>query len=149
MVYAPNDAGHITVHNTIDTELHTAFTAYVPTLTNFPATLIEARYKQIGKLVWVYGQVNLTGAATNSMFVSLPVAAHSSPGQDVTVGLAAAQDSSAALTLTGAVILDTANARFHFKGFAGAGSGADIGPATPFTWASGDVLRFQATYEAA
>lgn len=121
--------------------------AYTPTLTNFVGTIIEARWMRLGNNVRVVGQINLTGVPTSSMFVSVPTAPRASAATNIVAGQVLATDTSAATTFGGVSYVDTINSRFAFQGFAGAGAGVDAGVGVPFTWASGDVLRFAGEYE--
>lgn len=121
--------------------------SYTPTLTNVSATIIEARYTRRGNSVRVVGQINLTAAPTNIFYISAPVVARDSAAGDVVAGNALAVDTSATIRMGGITYVDTLLDRFAFAGFGGVGNGGDAAPTVPFTWASGDVLRFDAEYE--
>lgn len=122
-----------------------AWTAYTPDLTNFTATVNRARYTQIGKTVKGQVSLALTGAASGELRVSLPVAAPSNT-DDPVVGAVDGYDISTSTNgRTGTVKLGNSGASlvFYFGGTSYANA------STPFTWASGDVLRFNFEYEAA
>ena len=127
--------------------LGAAWTAFTPTLTNFAATITMARYKQIGKTVHYVMCLSLTAAPTGSMRFSLPVAIE--PSWDIAagpvIGAVAAYDAAPGAYRLGTATYDsTTNAGMIASDTAGANWNAT----TPITWASGDTIQINGTYEA-
>lgn len=129
----------------IDTDLLAAQAAYAPVI-KFGTTVYaggsrDFRWKQVGKRVWVSGQITLSGSApaAGAIEISLPVAARLAS----VIGPVVLVDASP-------VAMKVANAR------AGGSimnlvddSGAYYTNTVPWTWANGDVIIFELQYEAA
>jgi hypothetical protein len=134
------------------------YTTYTPTLTatggGTPllgnATVI-ARYLQIGKLVHAYGSLTLgstTSFGTGTLELALPVTA----AQSVLWGHGEAVDLSTGnrALLTVEAITDLAHMQFVGQTtFNGAGTGVSGTTPFPWSWATGDSLSWNTTYEAA
>lgn len=161
---ANTPAEHVADHNTLHTQhnlLESAgWATYTPAITqsgDVTKTVTYARWVQLGKTVHVVVTLAVTGtgSANNRVTVSLPVTAHASlTGGVATIGSGRIFDSSAGVVYRGVpVCQSTTTVRIEATGhtttgIAGDGLGA-VG--TPFTaaLASGDIVEFSATYEAA
>jgi hypothetical protein len=124
-----------------------AWSTYTPTLTNFTATITEARYKQIGKTVTGHVNLTLTAGASGTVGVSLPVTPVAFAGTFCPVGTAFATDTGSGYHIGAAFLTTTGTNRAEFT--SGASSAAVWNATAPFTWASTDILRMHFTYEAA
>jgi len=122
-----------------------AWQTWTPTWTNAPGTTAYAKYIKIGKTVYFKARLNVTGAFTGVVTVSLPVTA-------------------AALTDTDDIILSTCrykdtgtaffpgNLRYASTTTVTPVSGAnmnDVNATTPHTWANTDIMIVTGSYEAA
>jgi len=124
-----------------------AWSTWTPTYTGITAignATVVARYSQIGK--WVHGHFMLTVGSTTTFGVafltaSLPVAVRDS---GCTLGTAYMEDVSASARQP-AVALEVGGA----ARLLGSGSSSFVSNTVPWTWATGDLLRFEFQYEAA
>lgn len=127
------------------------WTTWAPTYVNLTVGngTVVARYVQVGKLVmaafsFVFGSTSSIGAAE----VSLPVAPNTALfGTDARIGEANLIDTGTNY-YAGTVLVATTTTRVRIMRRNGDLLGS-IGSTTPFTWVTGDVLMFTATYEAA
>jgi hypothetical protein len=128
-----------------------AWTAYTPALTNWTlgdGTLV-GKYAQIGKTVHVRVELTLGSTSTMSgnLLISTPVAPVALPTGYTAAGTCSMRDVSAPANHIGAATL---NNGLFIPGTSGAsGVNTFVSGTSPFTFASGDVLTLQATYEAA
>lgn len=110
---------------------------------------ITGRYGRINKTYYGIGSFSFGGAGisagTGFYFVSLPATAQAA---GPVTGSWYAYDSSADTVATGVMALDnTSRMAFYRNGVTG---GVFLAAATtPWTWASGDIMRWQFQYEAA
>lgn len=121
--------------------------SYAPTFTNLTlgTSTVTGNYMQAGKLVLARGSITLgTGfAITGTVQASLPVAAIATA---VPVGSAGLFDTSATdYRWWNAVVTPGGTATVIFSDPANARVNATV----PWTWAVGDVIRWQVAYEAA
>lgn len=110
--------------------------SYTPTYSgNIGNGSLEARYKKIGRTVHLY--VNLTfGSTTTTGTFGFPVSAVGSRN----VGTCVCRDLSATQTYT--MLAMQSSTAIQIRGSAGS-----ISSTSPFTWATGDEIAFQMTYE--
>lgn len=125
-----------------------AWTTFTPTFTNLTVgnAAVSAKYLQVGKVVVYRGRLvwGSTTTASGVTKVSLPASRNGSP---ITNGSGFIYDSSPGrfyLIVCNAV--DASAAEFYHTE---AGGGGIMTGLDPFTWASGDVLQWTITYEAA
>lgn len=132
-----------------------AYAGYTPTIkggaTTVTTSSLVARYMQIGKLVHAYGKavVSSAGAANGAVTVTLPVAANTS--SDVyPCGTGDVQDISNAngryRSLTANIVTSGGYIRFFRDAVV---TDVEVGANPAFTLASGDVIAWGITYEAA
>lgn len=126
-----------------------AWTSYTPTLTQgatVTKTVTYAKYQRIGRTIHFAVDLSVTGSGTggNDILIGLPVAATTS---NYDIGSGFVYDSSA---VAGYAALVEIFATTGFKLRAMTAAAGFLGSAT-FTaaLASGDLLRFSGTYEAA
>jgi hypothetical protein len=126
-------------------------TAYTPTFTNFTLGngTVDARYIQIGELVFFYGTVTLgsTSSVTGQIIISLPVTSASMPRQQQ---FATFTDTGTG-NFTGNTSWGDATALklFALKTDATYLSAVNTGATVPFTWTNTDQFAFALMYEAA
>ena len=127
---------------------------YTPTLTNISGTVDYAMFCQINELVIVHFAISLDAAVSGTVEISTPVnygtnLGGTGDGQN-SIGTAHGIDASASNRRYLMHVLSRSTNLFRFV-FDGASSGTNgiIGTTKPFTWASGDSLRFSATYRGA
>lgn len=118
-----------------------AGTAVTPTLTNVTlgtGGTNTQNWSRVGRMVFVDGRVVLGtgGSFTGSIQIAAPAAA-----DHLTFGVASALDSSGSARTNGVCAANGSALTFGFPTAANA--------TTPFTWAVGDTLDYQITYEAA
>lgn len=118
-----------------------AWTAFTPTLTNFAATVSEARYKQTGKIVEFQCVLSLTAAPTGNLRMSLPVTARTSAA---TPNMGTAHGYTGTVGRMGILLYASTTTVDFLDGSGGANWNATV----PFTWASGHAIRIQGCYEA-
>lgn len=129
------------------------FTTYTPTLTNITGTpTVVARWGQVAKRVFVSIDTTLTGATIGTdPGWSTPVSARSFAGFPI-LGHASMYDISPVNIVSGNVYLETVD-RVTASPINVAGTYASLNSNTsatvPFTWASGDIIRMEFSYEAA
>jgi len=124
-----------------------AWAAYTPTFTNLTlgASTVTGNYMQAGKLVHTRGSITLgTGfAITGTVQASLPVSAIATA---VPIGSAGLFDTSATdYRWWNAVVTPGGTATVIFSDPAHARVNATV----PWTWAVGDVIRWETEYESA
>lgn len=130
----------------------TVFASYTPTLTQSGAvtkTVDTARYCENGKLVTVWVRLSITGSGTaaNALVAGLPVTAAAS---NLTIGHGLFFDSSLGDQWM-VRVAQASTTTVVFTAATDAGDGGSIGANTPMALAvaSGDILSFFVTYEAA
>ena len=110
---------------------------------------IQASYLQVGKFVTYQGKITMGGTTTygsaNPWQVSLPVAAAAS----AVVGSAIVFDSSNTPGKLPATFAFGPTAANFFAAAISGGTGGPVSQTVPFTWASGDILAWTVTYQAA
>lgn len=126
-----------------------AWTSTTPTYANFSLGngTVDAGYFRIGRTVIYRGAITMgsTSSVTGIVQVSLPVAAKSSTWQ---TGSVDGEDNSASFARTSGTA--EINPAIWGTGVAFTSTGnAGWNATTPFTWATGDILRWTITYEAA
>lgn len=126
-----------------------AWTSYTPTYSNLSLGngTVDAGYYRIGRTVTYRGAITFgsTTSVTGAIQVSVPVAAK---GSTWSLGSAAGEDNSASFARTSGTA--EINPAIFATGINFASTGNASWTATvPFTWASGDILRWTITYEAA
>jgi hypothetical protein len=128
-------------------------TSFTPTwsgLTVGNGTLNYATYVLVQNLVFVQVQFTLgsTSAVTGNINITTPVTS-SEPTQGI-IGNSSFSDVSAGASLTGVVSMVTELLQALPVNAAGTYASTAVTSATvPFTWATGDVVRFTATYRVA
>ena len=115
--------------------------AYTPAFNGFTATIVHARYWQVGKIVTAQVRANLTSAVTDTFGITVPVTARSGYPAGLLVGTAQGAHSASAV-LAG---VEISGIFFVVRG-ASTNLWAAI---VPHTWVSGDWASLTATYEAA
>lgn len=127
------------------------WTAYTPTLTQsgtVTKTVTVARYLQIGKLVIVYVRLDVTGAGTTNNTITV-----STPATGVSTGYICGSgeviDASGATVTYPAMVYTNTTTTFSFGRTDQSAFVSRIGVDPNFALASGDVITFTATYEAA
>lgn len=147
------DSNTVTVYNgsawsTIG-PVHGALTTFVPTWTNLTVgngVLNICSYQRIGRTIHNYKvrfTFGTTTAVTGAITVSTPFAAEGNVTEYECCQNVIAYDSSAVQRhpmYTASV--STTSFKFRF-------GGADTSSTVPFTWATGDIIFFSITYEAA
>jgi hypothetical protein len=131
----------------------TAWTSYTPTIkqggTTLTATINRAKYKQIGKTVFlsVRATITQTGSAGAVVYVGIPSGLAPLNGSDgLTNGTFFYQDTGTAYYV-GSCSLSVANPTF-FQGIAH-NTANSIGAAPSFTTANNDEVSLTVTYEVA
>lgn len=130
-----------------------AWTSFIPTLTQ-SATVTKtdtyAKYQRIGRLI--HAQVNLSvtgsGTAANDVVVGLPVAAATT---SLMIGTGLIYDSSANLVYPAIAEINAAALTIKMRSTVVGGTNPTFLGSTSFTagLASGDLVRYEVTYEAA
>lgn len=133
--------------------MHRPPTAYTPTFANFTAapTITEARYSVFSGIVRVHMVLTLTGAIGASPTVSLPLTSRTPNGRTM-LGQATYFDASPVQWIDGRVYHNSSTTVAPVAGVVAAtlmGLATNINGATPFTWASGDSITLDFSYEAA
>ena len=128
----------------------TAWTSYTPTVTNLTVgnSTVSARYKQIGKTVFVTMKLNLGSTASVGSLAnfSLPV---NNATTAYNSGLSFYEDSGTAV-YSGFVQMDTNIAYFTILNASGTyTTRAYLSSTVPFTWTTNDNINVQFYYEAA
>lgn len=126
------------------------FTAYTPTLTNWSLGngTMTASYIQFGKLTVAMVDIvwGSTTSSSGNLSISLPATAPAGTGSPILgVGESIDTSTSQAWDLRVRIASTTTFILMHSDG---AGS-AQIGTASPFTWATGDELHVLIIYKAA
>jgi hypothetical protein len=137
-------------------EVDGAWVAYTPTLGNMSIGdgTIEASYKKIASLVVVKAIITLgsTSSITGIVTFSHPV---TSVSTDIGTPLGNAVMVDGSIVYPAFVVVNNATASVQFRVFGASSTYATTSAASrvnatvPFTWASGDIMRFQYAYEAA
>ena len=135
------------------TGIESAWTSYTPTIkqgtTTLTATINRAKYKQIGKTVFlsVSATITQTGSAGTVIYVGIPSGLAPLNGSDgLTNGIFFYQDTGTAY-YSGICSLSAANPTF-FQGIAH-NTANSIGNAPSFTAANTDIVSLTITYEVA
>jgi hypothetical protein len=134
-----------------------AWTLYTPTITGATAgtwtagtATISTYYKRIGRTVFLQGRItwgsttSLAGVS-GSLRVSIPggiTPASGAAGQRSLVGVGAAIDASASSRMICGALIESGGTISLMRY-----DGTFIQPTIPFTWATGDILDFEATFE--
>lgn len=150
-------ATKVTSYNTLLTAIQAAWTTYSPTWTNLSVGngTVTARYRQIGTLVEtritiVFGS---TTSISGAVSVSLPVtrATYAGTAGLTALGLARFFDTSGGAASEGAAMnVSTTTVRLQvWKSDGTYLTSADLSSTVPFTWATGDEINVQFSYEAA
>lgn len=127
-----------------------AWQSYTPTITTVTlgtGGTNTGRWVKIGRTVHAAGRVALgtSGSLTGTDIpISLPVAT-----AGYHTGVAFAYDTSPGAMYLGGCFCYPASDEVYVRLGNGSGSVVSLGAGTPFTWASGDSLQWQLTYEAA
>lgn len=126
-----------------------AWTAYTPTLVQsvtVTKTVTSARWSRVGRRIDVTVSLAVTGAGTanNTLLVGLPVAAVAT---GPAIGVGWIYDASATTRYVVAATVDTSTSQVGFINDASANAIWGIAPNLGI--ASGDIITFTATYEAA
>lgn len=129
-----------------------SWSSWTPTLTGITQGngTVEARYIQIGKTVHFYFLFTFgSTSGMGSTLFSLPVTAASyiSAAKSM-IGTATFHDTSTGFQYVGFSRLDTTTTARGVTFSSSAGT-TNISSTVPFTWATGDTLVIQGTYEAA
>lgn len=143
------------IQTQINTKLTTpsAWTTYTPTIGGTGWAVgnasITASYQQIGKTVHVrvnvaFGSTSTFGSSASPTF-TLPVTASSSSASQSGVLFCETGSS----RYMGAIAVTSTSAATAYRISSSSGLLSTINSANPFTWASGDAIRFNLTYEAA
>ena len=125
---------------------------YTPTLTNISGTINFAKFCEINQTVVVHFGMTLDAAVTGTVAVAAPVQfagflGGTGVGQ-IPVGTAVAIDASSGNYGAPMHVKARGSQFFRFTDFnVTSGSGQQADANAPFTWASGDGLRFSATYK--
>ena len=125
---------------------------YTPTLTNISGTIDFARFCEINETVVVHFSMTLDAAVTGTVAVEAPVEfagflGGTGEGQ-IPLGTALAIDASSGNYGAPMFVKARSTQQFRFTDFSVAsGTNQTADANTPFTWASGDRLRFSATYK--
>jgi hypothetical protein len=142
------------------TNITNASQSWTPSWTNLTVgsgTLV-AKYKQIGKMVFVRGKLILSSTTISGIVaMSLPVKASSDYVAEQSLGEASFIDTGNQVYAGKTRFVDTATVDFADIGTltgsnpvnTTANAGNRITTAAPFAWGNGDVLTFQFMYEAA
>lgn len=155
LVFFETDTASVYIYNGAWKLWHRNPRAYTPTLTNISGTpTVVARYSVASGVVRGDVQLTLTGANIGSgPMVSAPVqAATTAAANKPIIGLAQYSDVSPGGFYFGLVKLEsTTNVALMNAQVTGTAIGAAVyvGAASPFTWATGDVVNINFTYEAA
>jgi hypothetical protein len=143
--------------DTFLTSWGSAWTAYSPTLSGITLGngTLTAYYKKIGSTVHVRCDLILgsTTSFSGTTIIGLPTPVRTAAGygQGSPIGAAFMYDSSAgsASRSIGTAVYDPTSGGAFFIADAGVATGnRTVLNSVPWTWASGDQLRFQGTYEA-
>lgn len=121
--------------------------AYVPTLTNFGATVNWARYTTIGKTVHVQFKGTITAVPTGTMLVSMPLPfpVGIPSGQSGPLGVCSSHDVGSTMIPGVCQVGTGSTVQFASADIANTYWQTNI----PFTWAVGDEIGFSVTYETA
>lgn len=131
-----------------------AWTAYTPTLGGTGWAIgngtADGHYLQIGKVVMVrgiftFGSTSTFGASSEPAVTNLPVTARTA---DFPVADVQFSDVSASAVYRGAPYM-YGTSGFAFRFIGGNGVHSQTNATNPFPWATGDIIRFTGTYEAA
>jgi hypothetical protein len=127
--------------------------SFTPTWSNLTVgngTLNYATYVRVQNLVFVQVQFTLgsTSAVTGNAFIAAPVTPAN--GVQGPCGVSVFADASASATYTGVTSMNIGFLQAIPVNVAGTyGLFAPTSATIPFTWATGDVLQFEATYRVA
>lgn len=125
------------------------WTPYTPSLTNITQGngTIVGSYIQVGKFVTY--RFTFTFGSTSSFTGTISFGVPVTPLDANWAGSAFLFDSSTAANRQPAILNGTTTStQIHSAGIGGGGSGV-VNATAPFTWATGDVIKGSATYEAA
>jgi len=132
----------------IDNYLSAAWTAYTPSWTNVTVGngTVLARYRLLGPKT-VLASTTLTLGSTSSVgsggaYMSLPVAASSGSVTNSLLGSCGFQDSSAGAWRAGGAFKNSTNVRLILA------DGTNLSATVPWTWATGDIITVNLSYEA-
>jgi len=129
------------------------WSTYTPTLTNFTGTVDFAVYAVVNKIVIVHASIDLTSTVTGTLEISAPVNFSTVGGAgagQVPIGWAHGIDSSFGNGRYSMFAQARSTNVFRFVDTAVDSFSNQLANATqPFTWASGDSIRFTATYKGA
>lgn len=135
------------------------YTAYTPTWTasgTAPAignSTVVARYLQIGKFVHAWGSITFGNTATfgtGNYTFALPVAPSASLGLQTTLGSGDIFDTSATFKASPMWELSSgSNVWMIYPAAWPSGTSSAVSATTPWTWAVGDIISWNLTYEAA
>ena len=134
-----------------------AWTGWTPTITGVSGgTLTYAKYKQIGKTVFCRFRYTLTGAnITSSVTLTLPTSLNPDYSNTTDarepLGTALFRDAGTAIAV-GSVYVSGTTDEVNILVINASGTYATLGgmsPTVPFTWASGDQIAAEFSYEAA
>lgn len=130
-----------------------AWTTWSPTLTNLSGgTINYAKYIQIGNTVFYRFKYTLAGAGVSgSVSFTLPVTANADYGPDIPLGEASLVDNGVQLYRGFATPSSTTTAVFKLSTVSGSNvvGTTNLSSTVPFTWATGDYLITDGSYEAA
>jgi len=125
------------------------WTAYTPTFTGISFSSYTARYAMVNKVVHVGFEGTLDAASTGTIYIGLPETPYLPNNDTRRWGAASCVDQSAGVYYSGLVELRSTGEVRIWDNVGGSSSAPRWDNLFPFTWASGDWLTFQITYEAA
>lgn len=125
------------------------WSSYTPSLTNITASSNVASYTQIGKTVHAKGQINVTGVS-GAVTITMPTTINTTIAY-MNVGLGRLMDISSGTYYVGIVqVASSTTVAILSQNVSGSYiAQGNLSSSAPFTWASGDIIRWFATYEAA
>ena len=130
-------------------EAQGTWTAYTPTFTGISFSSYTARYAMVNKVVHVGFEGTLDAASTGTIYIGLPETPYLPNNDTRRWGAASCVDQSAGVYYSGLVELRSTGEVRIWDNVGGSSSAPRWDNLFPFTWASGDWLTFQITYEAA
>ena len=146
--HTPSAAELDTLHDAIQA-LTDPWSAFTPSLTNITQGngTIVGSYVQVGKLI--HYRFTFTFGSTSAFTGTISFGVPATPLDANWVGSAFLFDSSTAANRQPGILNGTTTStQIHSAGIGGGGSGV-VNATAPFTWATGDVIKGSATYEAA
>jgi hypothetical protein len=136
------------VTSSLDYQLNAigTYTTYTPTFTSISFSSYTARYTQVNKLVHVWFSGVLDSTVGGTIQISLPTDCKAATGNVLFAGQATADDDNTGSQTRGNCFVRSGGI-LQFRTIATGGTSLGWNATTPFTWASGDLLSFDLTYE--